>query len=255
MTKAYLGIDVGGTKTKAVLVIDTKTVKVVVFSTPRSKKPLLKALSSVVNDMKKSSRISGIGLGIAGMVDEHGILLKAPNLAFLNGWDARSFLKKFSPCVVVENDVRTMLFAEHVLGAVRGEKSAVAIAIGTGIGGALLLNGSIYRGVQNSAGEIGHMLLANNTTFEKLGARSTRLSPRDRIEALGKGVANIINILNPEIVVLGGGAIVDGHVSTARIGAASRKYIASPAAKKTPIVATRLGEFAQAKGAALLAAR
>ncbi|MEK7608166.1 MAG: ROK family protein [Patescibacteria group bacterium] len=251
--KIYLGIDIGGTKTKAVLVSGSKVLKAVTFKTPKTKVRFLALLGVIINDFKKTSKIDGVGIGFPGMIDfSSGIVLRAPNLSFLNGWRALAFLKKFSRRVALGNDLQCLLLAEQKFGALKKKRNALVLGVGTGIGGAILIDGKAYRGKNGSAGEFGHMIIERNSTLEKLGTKSTPLTQKKRIEALGVGIANLINALDPEVVVLGGGAVIDGHVNVLKIASHARKHIISPAARKTKIVPTRLGVFAQAKGATLL---
>ena len=161
----------------------------------------------------------------------------------------------------IENDALCFLRAESSLGIAKGYKNIVAIAIGTGIGGAIMVEGKLYRGSTGSAGEFGHTVLGIADrklhvvphTFEKLGAKVASEKYGDTSEIIAIGIANIINSFDPEIVVLGGGGIASGGISIEIVQEIAKNYIISPFAKNTPIVKGVLGEYAQAMGAALLA--
>ncbi len=141
---------------------------------------------------------------------------------------------------------------EAIIGVGRGYKNIVVLTAGTGIGGGLMVNDKIYYGSNNGAGEFGHMILDNNKTFEQLAAKKAFLKMGDRSKIIGIGIANLINALDPQIVILGGGGVVEGGIKIGTVQKIARKYIVSPLAKKTPIIKGKLGEYSQAIGAALL---
>lgn len=118
--------------------------------------------------------------------------------------------------------------------------------MGTGIGGAIITNKkSIYLGSRGSAGEFGFMVLQGGKTWEKIYQETkNNLEKQEQIHALG--FANLINILNPEIIILGGGGAKMPNLKL------MESLILSPLAKKTKIVFGKLGQDANAIGAALL---
>lgn len=257
MAKMYLGIDVGASYTKAIILngLKKQAHKCFTIKTSKSKKSFLRATEKFVQALASGKEVAGIGMGLPGIVDPHrGVLRHAPNLPFLNGWNAKSFLRKFSKKIAVDNDVRGMLTAEVLWGAAKGRRSAVVIAVGTGVGGGILLDGKIYRGADFGAGEFGHMGIHNKrelSTLERLVGGRFALGKKGREEILAVGIANIVNFLNPEIVILGGGAITEGHLDADKIKKIAVKFILPPM-RKTPIVKTKLGTNAQAIGAALM---
>lgn len=249
-----IGIDIGGSKIRGVL-LDGKNKIVSSFNieTPKDKKLFLQTLEDEVGKFSQKGKIVKIGIGLPGIVDtKKNILVKAVNLPFLDGWQVVKFFQKFCKVVKIDNDSRCFLLAESKLGVGRGYKDIVGIAIGTGIGGAIMIGGKIYYGANFGAGELGHMILDGQKTFEELAGKKAYEQYGDRSEIIGLGVASVINILNPEIVILGGGAVSVGKVDMAVIKKSALKYIMSPLAKKTPIVKAKLGKNAQAIGATLL---
>ena len=249
-----LGIDIGGTKIRAVLLSD-KNKRIFAFNieTPKSKKAFLKNLETEIIKIIQKYEISGIGIGLPGIVDaKRGILIKAPHIQFLKNWQAKKFFSKFNKNIEIENDGRCFVLAEAKLGAGRNFKNIVGLTIGTGIGGGIIIDRKIYHGENNSAGEFGHIIIDNNKTFEQLSAKEAFIKYGDRSEIIGIGIANIINILNPDIVILGGGGIISGKVNISTIRSIAKKYIMSSLAKNTPIVQGKLGEDSPAIGAALL---
>ncbi|KKQ38645.1 MAG: ROK family protein [Candidatus Moranbacteria bacterium GW2011_GWF2_37_7] len=249
-----LGIDIGGTKIRGV-VIDDRNKKVADFDikTPKNKNFFLVALEREIIGISVCYKISGIGIGLPGIVDvKRGVLVKAPNLPFLDGWQAREFFKKYSRKVAVENDSRCFLLAELKLGNAQKYKNAIGLTIGTGIGGAMMIGEEIYRGANFGAGEFGHMIIDDKKSFEQLAAKKAFEKYGDRSKIIGIGIANIINILNPEAVILGGGGVATGGVKIELVKKEAKKYIMSPLAKNTIIIKGKLGKYAPAIGAALL---
>ncbi|OGM90533.1 hypothetical protein A2999_02460 [Candidatus Wolfebacteria bacterium RIFCSPLOWO2_01_FULL_38_11] len=249
-----LGIDVGGTKIKAIL-LDNKSKPHFAFNiaTPKNKKAFLKNLESEIKNIIQKYKISGIGVGLPGIIDmKHGILIKSPNLPFLNNWQARKLFSRFSKNIAIDNDSRCFLRAEATLDVGHRYKNIVALTIGTGIGGGIMIDKKIYCGKNFSTGEFGHMIIDGKKTFEKLGARKTVLNLKKRNEIIGISVANLINAFNPEIVILGGGGIFSGDIKIKSVKKTASKFIMSPLAKNTPVVKGKLGENSQAIGAALL---
>lgn len=255
MSKLYCGIDIGGTKIKAVLLngLERQQAKLFSIRTPRNKKAFLRALDVLAKDICQGRKLAGIGVGVPGDVDgRRGILLSARNLAFLGGWRTRFFLKKYARRVAIDNDSRCMLRAEALWGAARGRKNVIGIIIGTGIGGGVMIDGKMYYGGRNRAGNFGRMIIERKKDFEDLANKNAFLKMGDRSATIGIGVANLINAFDPDMVVLGGGGITSGAARIDKIRRVARQYLISPPARKTPIVKGALGDAAGAIGAALL---
>jgi len=255
----FIGIDIGGTKIKGV-VFDAKNKlikKEITIKTLKNKKDFFKQLGKIVLELEKRSNIKGIGIGLPGVVGYLGVLVKAPNLPFLNNWNTRDFFKKYKISVKFDNDSRCFLRAEAKLGAGRGYKNIVGLTIGTGIGGGIIIDGKMYQGKTNGAGEFGHTIFqegknGKEKSFEELGGKRAFFKFGDRSRIVGIGVANLINAFDPDIVILGGGGINNGSLKMEVIKKVAKQYIMSPLAKKTSIVKGKLGDKAQAIGAALL---
>ena len=251
----YLGIDIGGTKIQAVVLsgLNRQKTKSFVISTSGNRKRFLKNLERLIRSVAAGKKLAGIGVGVPGVVDyKKGVLLKWPNLPFLKGWEFKKFFRKFAKEIKFDNDVNCFLRGEAEWGAGRGCKNLIGLAMGTGIGGGIIINGKMYQGSHGSAAEFGHMVIDRNKTLEQLGAKKAFLKFGDRSKVIGIGVANLINGFNPDKVILGGGGVVSGKVKIDTVRRIAKKYILSPIAKKTPIVKGGLGDSAQAIGAALL---
>ncbi len=255
MQKIYLGIDIGGSKIRGILLDSSKKKWSFAFNviTPKNRKKFLKILEREIARVIKGRKIAGIGIGLPGIVDiKNGILIKASHLPFLNNWQAKKFFLKFNKNLKFDNDSRCFVISEAMLGVGKGYKNIIGITIGTGIGGGIVVNNKIYYGKHYGAGEFGKMVIDNKKTFEQLGAKKAFLKTGDTSKIIGIGVVNLINILDPEIVILGGGGIYSGKVKLGTIRKTAGKYIMSPLGKKTPIIKGKLGENSQAIGAALL---
>ncbi|TAM81005.1 MAG: ROK family protein [Acidobacteria bacterium] len=176
----YVGVDLGGTSLRALVADDAyKTLGVKKIRTPVTGGParLIHRIATLVESTLKEagitrSRVRAVSVGAPGPIDRsRGIVEEAPNL----GWKRvplRAELRQMLRVpVFVENDVNVGLVGEHVLGAGRGAKNVVGIFVGTGIGGALILDGKLYEGSRGGAGEIGHTVLMVNGPLCGCGRR------------------------------------------------------------------------------------
>ena len=210
--------------------------------------------------------------------------------------------------VAVDNDANVAALAEHRHGAARGADHAVMVALGTGIGGGLILGGQLYRGARGFAGELGHLVvdhdgedcpgdcpgrgclevLASGTAIGRAGrgggARSSRTprsaagppragrSPaalvtelahdgdeqsRDVLagvgERLGAGLTGLVNAFDPEVVVIGGGAVAAGELLLAPARAVVAERALPPIAERVRIVPAHFGDESGMLGAAMVA--
>ena len=143
-----LGIDVGGTKIRVIL-LDLRNKPYFAFNiaTPKNKKSFLKVLEKEISKVIKNKKIAGIGIGLPGIIDiRKGVLIKASNLPFLKKWPAKEFFLKFNKNIAIDNDSRCFLRAETILGAGEKYKDVIALTIGTGIGGGIMIDSKIYYG-------------------------------------------------------------------------------------------------------------
>jgi len=281
--KYIIGIDIGGTKISAALFKDDKILKSVKIKTPqKSRREFLNKLgvliSEVILELADKKEISGIGCGVAGAIDlGKGIILNAPNIKILNGFNIKKWLeRKFSCEVRIDNDSRSFLRAEYLFGAGRGYKNIVGMTFGTGIGGGIIMNGEMVYGINGSAGEVGHMIINLKEDFEslagikglrrlgftdslktyqlaKLGDKKAKKAFEELGRYLGVGLANIINILDPEVIVIGGGLSGAYKFFLPAAKRTMAKFIFSPESrKKVKILIGKLGENAGTIGAAAL---
>jgi len=168
--RATLGIDIGGTKSLYALFderfeivaqekLRTHPDKGGVKAFTREMRGAVEALLKVAR--RKGLRVRAVGVGCAGDIDmREGVVRSAPNVAFLKDYPFRARLEKLTGAkVFVGNDVQAGLYGEFRLGAARNARHVICIFLGTGVGGALIIDGRIHRGATGLAGDIGNYVL------------------------------------------------------------------------------------------------
>src|SRR5438105_15831004 len=157
-----VGVDVGGTKILAIAVEETgrRVGKEVRRPTPRGTTALLDAIVGVISEVRTSAgEIDAVGLGIPGLVDRAGRLAIGPNLPGIAGVPFRDELQeRLHLPVAVDNDATCATWAEVRLGAAKGSQEAFLVTLGTGIGGGIVMGGSLQRGANGFAGDPGHLV-------------------------------------------------------------------------------------------------
>jgi len=321
VTELRLGIDVGGTKILGVLLDPTdprEPVAVRRSSTPENIDDVVDALGDVIELLRadagqRGDTVSSIGIGVPGVVDRDGVLRGAPNLLCAVDEPLRDRVAQAagSP-VLIENDANCALWAEAELGAGRGASDIVMVALGTGIGGAVMVDGRLRVGSHGFAGEPGHMVVCRDgvlcpcgrrgcweryasgaglawlaqqaiaTAGETVGAsRIVQLAGGDAVAIRGEhvtaaadegdpaalsvyeefarwvavGIGSLINILDPDLVLIGGGLVDHSRHYLDRVRELlPAEVLGAGTHRPTPIAAASLGPMAGAIGAALLAA-
>jgi len=155
-----IGVDVGGTKVAAGVVDeDGRILAKLKRSTPAaSPSRTEQAIADAVTELLARHQVAAIGLGAAGFVDSAGAtMLFAPNLAWRDEPLKQRVEERLGHQVVVENDANASAWAEARFGAARGYRDVMLVALGTGIGAAILIGGELYRGRWGMAGEPGHV--------------------------------------------------------------------------------------------------
>jgi glucokinase len=160
-----LGLDIGGSSSKIVLLgADDEVIREQAFSTQDLRGPAAfqeRLAEKLEPWLRESDAPVAAGVAVAGLLSSEGILEDAPNLPAFRGWHVADEL---SLClrgmgVVAENDVNAMAYAELHAGAARDARHVILLALGTGVGGALIIDRELYRGTRGVAGELGHMTL------------------------------------------------------------------------------------------------
>lgn len=159
-----VGLDIGGTKVLGIAV-ELRSGTVLAerrVPTPRGEPEVVEALGEVVDALAGACgrRLRAVGVGAAGLVDTHGVLRYGPNLPGVVDLDLVGLLgARTGLPVAVDNDATAATVAEHRLGAAREVTDALYVALGTGIGGGLVLDGAIRRGAHGFGGELGHVVV------------------------------------------------------------------------------------------------
>lgn len=287
--KYTIGIDLGGTYTKIALIgqggriLERREFLTKAF---KDKNALINAIAANINQLKKKG-VRGIGIGAPGLVDsKNGIVHYLTNIA---GWKdvnlKKELEKRTGIKTCVDNDVNLMALAEARYGAGKNAASIFCVTLGTGVGGGIVINGEVYRGNTQSAGEIGHISIDANGPKCNCGRRGcveayvgnnyitkrTHVTPdlltklamqgnkrakniwKETAEYLGRGLVMVINVFDPAVIVIGGGMAGAGRFLFDPLKEYVRANALSIPAKKVKIVKAKLGNDAGVIGAAELA--
>lgn len=162
--KKYIGIDIGGTSAK-IGIVDKKgniiqKVQIPTSSSNKWQHVIDDFIKPIENWQAEGHNIAGIGLGAPGAIDKHTrmltdcvnipILINAPFIEYIEN--------KFNIPVIGDNDATCAAVGEHIFGAGKKFKNFIMVTVGTGIGGGIILNDTVYRGRDGFAGELGHMI-------------------------------------------------------------------------------------------------
>ncbi len=157
-----VGVDVGGTKVAAGVVDDDGVILARVRRSSKAQEPgaTERVIAEVVAELAAAHPVASVGVGAPGMVDEtRSIVRLAPNLGWFDHPLRADLEARIGLPVVVENDANAAAWAEARFGVARGRDDVVMVTVGTGIGGALVLGGRLYRGRHGLAAEIGHLVV------------------------------------------------------------------------------------------------
>jgi glucokinase len=262
-----IAADLGGTNLRAATVDARGRIhERVKHPTPKAERAdeIVRALVEAARECERLSGASGKQIGaisvvVPGTVQiENGVVTKAPNVPCLDGFRLGAALQsELQWPAILENDANAAAVGEMWQGAGRGARTIIAVTLGTGVGGGVILDGELWRGIDGSAGEIGHIgvepagppctcgsrgcleVYASATAIVRMTReaqprypgsplhRSENLTAKmvyqSGLEAdelalevfrrmglyLGVGIASLVNILNPEVIVIGGG-VADG---------------------------------------------
>ncbi|MEV0681878.1 ROK family protein [Actinosynnema sp. NPDC050436] len=154
-----VGVDVGGTSVRAGVVdADGAVLDTARAATPSGEEALEEAIGAAVAEVAARHPVGAVGLAVAGFVGpDRRTVLFAPHLAWRRAPVADRVAARLGLPVVLEHDANAAALAEHRFGAARGARVAALVALGTGIGGALLVGGELFRGAHGVAPELGHL--------------------------------------------------------------------------------------------------
>ncbi len=307
----FIGLDLGGTNLKYAL--GTETAEIIVrYSKPslanQSQEKLFDNMFSAVEELfqeakKRGEQINAVGVGSPGCIDfKAGKLLgRAPNFEhWVNAAIKTKFEERLNLPTWVDNDANLMALAESRNGAGQNHNTLLCVTLGTGIGGGLIINKELYRGIHFSAGEIGHIIveydgkpcncgnrgcleayaaapamveryrkklkrtgvmfefegLTTEFIFQKAALNEDLANEtiNETCDFLGVGLASVANIIDPDIIIIGGGVAEAGTEFIQRIEQVVKQYTLKSIAKKLKVAKAALNLNSGIIGAILLAA-
>jgi glucokinase len=309
--RRVIGIDAGGTKLLGGVVDEGLVVHHRVHRTWRgsAREETLDIFVEAVEEVRAAAPdVLAVGFGIPALVEwDTGVSRWSTHLPLAEVRFRDIMSERLGLPVVVDNDANAALVAEAGFGAARGTSHAVLVALGTGIGSGLLLDGRVYRGSQGLAAEIGHMVIdlhgpdcqgecpgrgclevmASGSTIGREGQAAAAAHPESALgrrlaadreitggivtelahagdeaaravlaevgRRLGYGLVGVVNIFNPELVVIGGGAIAAGELLLGPAREVVAERALPPVRDSVRIVPAEFGDESGMLGAALLA--
>lgn len=310
--KYYAGIDLGGTNTKIGLVDEDGNIiftTIVKTDSMEGFEKTIQRLSKILLQQVKSfdlnfDDVQSVGVGVPGPVLNSRVVKFWANFPWKNGVDlALEFEKNLGKPVKADNDVNVITLGEMWKGSAQGYKNVLGLAIGTGIGGGIIVDGKLVSGENGAGGEVGHIkverdgklcgcgqkgcweayasatglireaqsrLAVNKTNglYEQVIGRD--LEAKDIFDVakegdafaldlvdyeadyIALGIGNLLNVLDPEIVVIGGGVSLAGDILFDKVKERLKKYAFPSTTENLKIVAASLGNDAGILGAAYL---
>jgi glucokinase len=215
-----VGVDLGGTHMQIGVLDEARRIIGRSSGKTHAERGSQAVLDEVATHIKSAmheagiSKVRAIGLAAPGAVDhEQGIVIDAPNLDWKDLPAAHLLEERLGAPVLLDNDVNAAVYAEQRLGAGRGHDNLLGIWIGTGIGGGLILNGSVYHGQRQTAGEIGHVIIDPHHPLRRreLEHQCSRTAiARDIAEAISEGQTSSLQAFAAK-----GGPIPSSEIATA----------------------------------------
>ena len=288
-----LGLDIGGTKTALVLgTLNAEVVERNVISTPAKMDfdPAMSVICTAIDEFLQRLSISdyqvplAISISVGGPLNiEQGILHSPPHLAAWGRAPLKQYLhERYNLPVFLEHDGNAGALAEFYFGAGRGSRNLVFLTMGTGLGAGFILNGAIYHGTTDSAGEVGHIRLSEEgpSEYGKIGSweafacgagisklahlRNPQEFPASTPTSeiinralagdppavaliqevgywMGKGLAILVDLLNPEVIIIGTLGVLLGELVLAPARAILKKEALSISNQACKILPAQLG--------------
>jgi glucokinase len=289
-----LCFDIGGTFIKyGVVDINGKILYKNKVSTPKNncKVSIPNIICCEAKEIRKKYNIVSIGISTAGQVDSNAgeIIFAADNIPEYTGTNFKGIVKEeLGIKCYVENDVNAAALGELWLGSGQGENTFLCITLGTGIGGAIIINRTLYKGAGGNAGELGHMIINENGEkcacslngcYERYASTSAlvrayakavdiesingqkiinKVIAGDKIairvydefiDHIVNGLVGITHIIDPGLIIIGGGISEAGEMFFDEINRRFKKKVIASYSKYTKIVKAALGNDAGLIGA------
>lgn len=291
MKKIIIGLDLGGTKIAAAAANEKGRILselIVPTEAQKGKKQVIANLERAIETLARSvkGKLIKIGVGVPGPIDyNEGLVIEPPNLPGWKRVNLKAILtKRFKVPVLIDNDANCAALGEALFGAGKSARNFIYMTVSTGIGGGIIIDRKVYRGANGSAGEFGHMIIdprgykcgcGNRGDLEAM-ASGTSIKTRSGEDAmaihiraqqgdqkaikviretaryLGIGIANLVNIFNPELVVVGGGLSNLGEILLKPAREEFKKHALKLPARSVKIVRAKLRDKSGLMGAVAL---
>lgn len=287
----YIGIDIGGTSIKCGLVDGNGHIsRKVTRTTATTKSDIIADLVAMVQELQTDGPVAGIGVSMPGVVQSDGFLTTAGAVTAFEQINLRDELQTQTKLpVIIENDANAAAIAEQWLGVAQNVPNYLSLVLGTGVGGALIINNQVYRGAHARSGEFGWMVADDDDIDIEMGTLNFRGATviglirrynqfstdtvNDAREifkraaagetlakhvfhsyyySLAKGIINLMVAFDPEIVVIGGGISANETFMTnlnATIADLHANHNSIKQLKLAPVVPARLRNDAGMIGA------
>lgn len=280
-----LSLDIGGTNTKWGIFENGRLKKNGQFASQAKLggEYLIRQICEAIPTLLDPSQLDGIAISSAGTIDTtSGVVIQASKtIPGYQGMGVKTiFENRFRVPVYIENDVNCAMYAESLLGVAKGKNSVFGLTLGTGVGGALIINQQIYHGSAYFAGEIGYLIIngevldlsgstrglnrrvavrkkedINDWNGELVfrGYRQNDAICREEVERMGDAIAQALgqccSFFNPEIIILGGAVMAQQDIILPLVKKALKKYVPAFIFEKTEIAAAQFVNQAGIYGA------
>ncbi|QQR83741.1 ROK family protein [Candidatus Peregrinibacteria bacterium] len=256
----FIGVDVGGTKID-LEGFDTALNSIVKYEVKTKVNQGLKGFLTQLEALIQAQwhpGIKGIALAMPGLVTQQGVVMHTPHIPIKKPLKLKEYFeKKYQTPVHVVNDVNAFLAAEYQEKKLKSYQNIIAVMIGTGLGGAAIVNGAMIQGAHGYAGEFGHMIIRQDqkhATFEKNTSgtyvKATAKNKKTLLKQVGIGLSNLCSIFDPEVIVMGG-SVYHYHLKADKT--ALKKIIQSYSLSgKSPQIVDGSSKTSVAKGAVLM---
>ena len=291
MSEIVIGIDLGGTRIKAVTIDEMGNILHQHYQPTNDGDDTIwkNAILAAVNELKSKLQVGNLVIGISapGLPNSSNSAI-AFMPGRLQGLENFEWTKFLNAKTFVLNDAVSAMMAEARFGAAKGCKNVAMLTLGTGVGGALLIDGKAYQGSFNKAGHLGHMVIDSDGEADCIGipgsledaignctimkrSSGKYSSTHDLLVAcrngddfankvwltsvrrLAVGIASLTNILSPEMIILGGGITEAGNDLFDPLEQFMTSYEWRAGGNQTKIVKAEYGDLAGAVGAACFA--